>query len=389
MPVYVAVAEKNGANPRQVPPARPLAGGKASPQASPAQPPYLGRLILQPREGVSTGAREFPLDGSDVSIGRAPSCRVVLPGDQLASRQHAQLQYQNGQYTIKDLGSSNGTYVNGVEIHDATVLNEGDRIKIGEHELVYSRTASRNTDGFPIPVPPAWPPAVAGETSRHPSVSASRAAAPAPSSGDARAEPAPGVTDPFAHPPTDAPAPASASAPASAAPPSPSTPSSGSGPLAVVDSASGAAAHIEQLRAQLVEASAGLALRVEQAEREVAEMRAALAEMERRIASVLATLRPAAAEAQAAEGEGEGEGDVSGESAGTSTVSTVGPEVAHVALLDELTAVTRLAADNPRHLDYITALAARAADLTHALQTERTVITALEEIRARLAELAG
>jgi hypothetical protein len=48
------------------------------------------------------------------------------------------LRYDGGQYTVVDLGSSNGTFVNDAEIRDATLLNSGDRIIVGEHELTFS-----------------------------------------------------------------------------------------------------------------------------------------------------------------------------------------------------------------------------------------------------------
>jgi hypothetical protein len=81
--------------------------------------------------------REFLLKKPDISIGRAPSNDVTLSGDQLASRRHALIHFDGVNYTIRDLVSANGTYINGVELRAPTVLSNGDHIGIGEHELVF------------------------------------------------------------------------------------------------------------------------------------------------------------------------------------------------------------------------------------------------------------
>src|SRR5262249_36320632 len=99
-------------------------------------PGAIGRLIVRPLAGEAGGQTpEIGRDGRDVAIGRSPACDVVLEGDQLVSRRHALLRYNGSQYTVVDLGSSNGTYLNDNEIHSTTVLNDNDLITIGEHEL--------------------------------------------------------------------------------------------------------------------------------------------------------------------------------------------------------------------------------------------------------------
>jgi len=82
-------------------------------------------------------AREFLLKKPDISIGRAPSNDVALSGDQLASRRHALIHFDGVNYTIRDLVSANGTYINGVELRAPTPLSNGDHVGIGEHELVF------------------------------------------------------------------------------------------------------------------------------------------------------------------------------------------------------------------------------------------------------------
>src|SRR5688572_20962850 len=64
-----------------------------------------------------------------VVIGRSSELDMVLVED-MVSRKHAKITVQNGKITIEDLGSTNGTFVNGEKIKQAR-LKEGDRILIG------------------------------------------------------------------------------------------------------------------------------------------------------------------------------------------------------------------------------------------------------------------
>ncbi len=70
------------------------------------------------------------LDGEEILIGRHPDCGVQLESNAV-SRRHARVFVQDGQYAIEDLGSGNGTFVNGQAIESATPLKSQDRIKLG------------------------------------------------------------------------------------------------------------------------------------------------------------------------------------------------------------------------------------------------------------------
>ncbi|MSQ02200.1 MAG: FHA domain-containing protein [Myxococcales bacterium] len=92
--------------------------------------------------------REFPLPflGS-VSLGRSDRCVVVLP-EPASSRVHAEIVCDAGVATLRDNGSSNGTFVNGRRVRERR-LEDGDRIRIGTVELRYSvLPASEGTDSF-------------------------------------------------------------------------------------------------------------------------------------------------------------------------------------------------------------------------------------------------
>ncbi len=64
-----------------------------------------------------------------ITVGRDESCELTLPND-MASRQHARIHLENGRLSVEDLGSTNGTLVNGKKIDERTVLKDGDEIRL-------------------------------------------------------------------------------------------------------------------------------------------------------------------------------------------------------------------------------------------------------------------
>ncbi|HET7704989.1 MAG TPA: SpoIIE family protein phosphatase [Thermoanaerobaculia bacterium] len=87
-----------------------------------------------------------PLHESPVSIGRASDCSIPIK-DRYLSRRHAELIVVDGSWLLKDLGSVNGTYLNGARVERDTLLRAGDRIRMGDTEIVFE-TAEHNTDRF-------------------------------------------------------------------------------------------------------------------------------------------------------------------------------------------------------------------------------------------------
>jgi len=82
--------------------------------------------------------RHLTLDGAPVTLGRAPENTVVLD-DARVSRFHGRLQAQQGALVYRDLDSTNGSRVNGVEV-DEVVLGAGDRIELGDTLLIVEST---------------------------------------------------------------------------------------------------------------------------------------------------------------------------------------------------------------------------------------------------------
>ena len=69
--------------------------------------------------------------GHEVLLGRADSCTIGLPDDTFASTLHARVYAADGGVLVEDLGSTNGTHVNGARIAKPTPLHIGDRLQVG------------------------------------------------------------------------------------------------------------------------------------------------------------------------------------------------------------------------------------------------------------------
>lgn len=78
----------------------------------------------------------YPLRQGESTIGRSPYCSIQIPSHQ-ASREHAAVSLNGDVVTISDLGSRNGTYINGVRITEPTMLLSGAMISIGGVTLNY------------------------------------------------------------------------------------------------------------------------------------------------------------------------------------------------------------------------------------------------------------
>lgn len=78
-----------------------------------------------------TPGKTFPLEGEIITIGREAGNTIVI-NDAEVSRKHSQLTLQGGKYVLTDMGSTNGTFVNGQRITGAHVLVPGEVISLGE-----------------------------------------------------------------------------------------------------------------------------------------------------------------------------------------------------------------------------------------------------------------
>lgn len=106
-------------------------------------------------DGPGAG-RQISLD-RPIEIGRDPSADVVLDDD-LVSRRHARVAPLNGTAVVEDLGSRNGSFVNGNEVHAPAHLGPGDRLLIGV--TLFELRTTRQIAAQPSAVMPR-PPALA------------------------------------------------------------------------------------------------------------------------------------------------------------------------------------------------------------------------------------
>ncbi len=131
-----------GASPftaNSAPPLTPITEGTADPFGS---APGLGGgfaaspVLTGPRLIATSGTYSgtiFPITGGFIDIGRDPGNGVPMPNDTNTSRKHATISGGNGQFTLTDNGSSNGTFLNGVRAPGMTPqpLRQGDEIQVG------------------------------------------------------------------------------------------------------------------------------------------------------------------------------------------------------------------------------------------------------------------
>lgn len=106
-------------------------------------------LALELESGPAAGRVVVLADGVELVIGRESDLELVL-ADDLVSRKHARIAVQGGEAVLQDLGSTNGTFVNGEKVKRRALV-EGDRIRIG------SATLRVVPAGRPRAVPPPLP----------------------------------------------------------------------------------------------------------------------------------------------------------------------------------------------------------------------------------------
>lgn len=70
--------------------------------------------------------------GEELTVGRGAGCAVVLPDDTFVSQVHARVFTRGNDPYVEDLGSTNGTTLNGEALHEPTRLRRGDRLQFGE-----------------------------------------------------------------------------------------------------------------------------------------------------------------------------------------------------------------------------------------------------------------
>jgi len=132
-----------------------------------------GQYQLTMRSGPVPGT-VYSLEGEQLTIGR-DSTNEIAVNDAEVSRRHARLTFQGGKFVLEDLGSTNGTFVNGQRLTGPRVLKSGEVISLGE-QIVFVYEAVESDPGAtmvsprkavavarPIAPPPPAPQPYAGQ----------------------------------------------------------------------------------------------------------------------------------------------------------------------------------------------------------------------------------
>ena len=99
---------------------------------------------------VDGAARQFPLAVQAIVLGRSPECTIFI-ADPRASRRHAQVSWDGIIATLNDLGSANGTFLNGRRITAPETLRDGDEIAVASAAFTFRDPASTlRTKKFPL-----------------------------------------------------------------------------------------------------------------------------------------------------------------------------------------------------------------------------------------------
>jgi pSer/pThr/pTyr-binding forkhead associated (FHA) protein len=94
----------------------------------------VGTALLAVLRGPNAGSR-YLLDSDLTLAGRHPDSDIFLD-DVTVSRRHAEFYRHGGMFTVRDVGSLNGTYVNRERIEEA-ILHAGDEVQVGKFRLVF------------------------------------------------------------------------------------------------------------------------------------------------------------------------------------------------------------------------------------------------------------
>lgn len=112
---------------------------------------------------TAAGAQVVPLAGDRLTLGSADSNDLAVPLDRRLSRLHAVLQHYPAGWCVRDLGSRNGTFVNGRRIWQDRALADGDEIRAGSSRFVYRAGPAATLAGPPTEGAAALPALTARE----------------------------------------------------------------------------------------------------------------------------------------------------------------------------------------------------------------------------------
>jgi hypothetical protein len=113
-----------------------LAPSRESGVATARPPVHSGRLVVVKSDELEEGT-DFELDSAQLTVGRGGQNDVALRSDDYASARHARFEPRQDGVWVQDLGSTNGTYLNGARLERPRRLTHGDVVRVGETDLRY------------------------------------------------------------------------------------------------------------------------------------------------------------------------------------------------------------------------------------------------------------
>jgi FHA domain-containing protein len=96
--------------------------------------PRTGRLVVVKSADLEEG-EQFELDSAQLTIGRGRQNDIAISTDEYASARHARFEPRQDGVWVQDLGSTNGTYLNGARLEHPRRLTQGDVVRVGETDL--------------------------------------------------------------------------------------------------------------------------------------------------------------------------------------------------------------------------------------------------------------
>ena len=114
---------------------RPAPASPGEPSAQP-QTPHTPRLVVESSPVLPVGG-ELELDSTSFTVGRSDENDVSIDGDEFASARHLRIEPRRDGVWVHDLGSTNGTFVNGERVDEPRRLTSGDVVAVGATELRY------------------------------------------------------------------------------------------------------------------------------------------------------------------------------------------------------------------------------------------------------------
>ena len=98
----------------------------------------LGRLVVVESSALPEGD-VYGIDSTALTVGRSSDNDLPLDGDEFASGHHARFEPRRDGVYVEDIGSTNGTFVNGIRLERDRRLVPGDVVRIGETDLRFER----------------------------------------------------------------------------------------------------------------------------------------------------------------------------------------------------------------------------------------------------------